>query len=631
MRTILSWIRWKYFVPVAILLGAVIIFFAIFLDPLLARGIETVGGKLNGAKVEVVGLKTKIFKGRLSVARLQVANPDMLMQNLLEAGPLVFQLDIGELFGRRVIINEATLKGLAFNTPRKTSGALPLKMVSKKAAEPPSATDRLMAKYQERFKLNIDGIKGEVKSKIDFDPKDLEIYKSAEALKDKAQNLPDEWEQRVQEVKAEDRLKKIESDLQEIKETPTSGTQALTAIPASLKKLNEVKDQLESLKKEVGTLKAEIQTETKELKAGVGGLSGAKQKDLDDLMSRLSLDFASPDRLVEGLLGSSLLHRLQTLFHYVQLARQHMPSKKEKESIPPKPRSKGMDIEFPTPDALPRFWLMKAALEGVYSGISASGNLSNLTTDPARVGHPFKLDLNGEQGSQKFSLKSVLDHTKEINADSFLLQATGLDVKQLFPALGNGGEDFLAGVGNFEMALNLVGDEGIGGQLELGLSGLKFNETSLLAKVGVLQVNPTDPGDKLKADFMKRVAKSIEAMKEVKIGAYVSGSWKDPHLKINSNLAPALGSVIKESVGHLVKDQREQLEGRLNQILSEKQKEVSEKLAGIDTKPNNTLAGLEEQISKKVSEVTGINLSPAEGGNHPSGGKIPSLDKLFKK
>ncbi len=592
----LKWIRWKYFLPLAIVLGAIVVFFVFFFDSLLERGIEKEGAKMNDAKVEVDGLKTKFFSGRITIDRLQVADPDAPMTNRLEAGKMAFQLEVGELIGKRAIINEATLSGLGFNTPRKTSGAIP-KIFKEKKEGPPSAAEKLAEKYKDRFKLNIDGIKGDAKAKIEFDPKDLQITKQAAALEEKAKALPGEWEKRVDDLKVEERLKQAEADLKAIEKTPTKGTEAITAIPASFKKLGEVKNNLNQIKKDIQDAKTGIQAEAKGLRNDVAGLSQAKKQDIDDLMSRLNLDFASPDRLVEGIVGPLVLKRFQNILHYVQLARQHMPSKKAQESLPPKPRVSGMDIEFPTPAALPRFWLKQATLDGTFGMVAASGNMTDMTTNPPRVGKPFKLDLKGLHEGRAFTANAVLDHTKDINKDSVVLQAAGLDIKKLVPGTEGTGVMLADGMATVRMALNLIGEENIGGNVRLNITGIKLDASELAG------------GDKLKVSFVEKMVKAIEAMKVVTVDAQIFGTWNDPDLKISSNLGPVLSQVVKDSVGDVVKEQRAKLEAQLNGLLGEKQKELSEKLGGVDGKVNQELAGMEGDLSKKISQAAGINLS----------------------
>ena len=66
---------------------------------------------------------------------------------------------------------------------------------------------------------------------------------------------------------------------------------------------------------------------------------------------RINLDFADPQRLMESIIGPTVFERFRTVLKYVQIARQHMPSKKEKETIEERPRAGGTDIRFPTPAA----------------------------------------------------------------------------------------------------------------------------------------------------------------------------------------------------------------------------------------------------------------------------------------
>ena len=79
MKNFLSFIRWKFVIPTGILVAAILVFFTLFFDPLLARSLEWVGSQANGAKVNVSGLHTKLIKGRLSIGNFQVTDKDHTM------------------------------------------------------------------------------------------------------------------------------------------------------------------------------------------------------------------------------------------------------------------------------------------------------------------------------------------------------------------------------------------------------------------------------------------------------------------------------------------------------------------------------------------------------------------------
>lgn len=630
MKGPLSIIRWKFVIPTTIFVGAIVVFFVIFFDPLLAKAIESVGSNVNGAKVEVDGLKTKIFKGRLDIGRLQVTNKEKPMENIVEGGPLAFDLRPFDLLKKCVVIDEASLEGLKFNTERKTSGALP--KVDKKEEGKPGLASRLADKYKGRFMVNLDGMKEDAQAKIEFDQKDLLVVKKSEELKTKAEAAPDAWDAKIDGLRVEDRLKEIEAQLKEVKETKIEGADALTKLPEALNKLKKAKADLNQLKADVQNTRNELTSEIKNVKAGVLSLPDAKKEDIANLLGRLNLDFADPDRLMQGMIGPAVLSRFQSGIQYIEIARKHMPSAKEKASLPPKPREEGMNIEFPGPGEPPRFWLVKAALSGAYQDITARGDMVHLTSDPSRVGKPFKAIMKGDKGPIAFSLVGLFDHVGDISKDSLSVDVDGLDVKGLLKE-GFLGDSLSAGTGRAEAMISLVGENTIGGNIRLILSRLKFDDAKLLTQVGITHMTNLSRADSFKADFMKNVARSMEKMPAINVDAKLAGTWQDPDLSISSNLTSALGNVIKESLGNAIKEQRAKLEAELNQIVQTKTAELNAKLASLQGKLDGKLGGLDTRIQEKINEATGINLGGGkEGGSSPVPGiKIPSLDKLFKK
>ena len=128
-------IRWKFFIPTLIVLLLGFLFFVFAFDALLTRGLEKVGAKANGAKVDVVGLKTKFFQGRLTIKNIQVADRKDPMRNRVELGPIAVQLNLLEILKKNVIIPEARVDGIALGTKRKTSGYLRHKPVKKDGDE----------------------------------------------------------------------------------------------------------------------------------------------------------------------------------------------------------------------------------------------------------------------------------------------------------------------------------------------------------------------------------------------------------------------------------------------------------------------------------------------------------------
>ncbi len=627
MKNLLSFIRWKFVIPASILVASVLIFFIVFFDPILAQSIEWAGSRINGAKVNVSGLHTKLFQGRLSIGNLQVTDKEHTMKNILEAGPLAFQLSFYDLFSKRVIIPEASFGGLQFNTDRKSDGKLTFPP-KKKKDEKPSAAEKLAEKYKDQFQVNLGEMKTDAKSKIEFDAKDLALTKQADALKVKADSLPDEWKQKVDGLNINERLKTVEAQVKEIENTSTKGNDALTSIPEGLKKLKQVKSDLEQIKSDLKNSKETLTSDVKNLKQGITGLQDAKKKDMDDLLSRLNLDFANPKRLIDGMMGGAILGKVKTALHYVEVARKYLPSKKDEE-IPPKPRSGGMDIEFPKPAAPPRFWLKKASLSGIYQDVSASGVLTHLTSSPSRIGKPLFADMKGTKGSNQFLAEILADHTTDISNDSLSLQAKNLSVTKLIQD-GQLAAAIKEGTGDLSMAMAVSGDDQISGFVRMDMQKLILDETTFLTQMNIPMSGNLSREDGIKADFAKNIARGLGKMADIQVKAEIGGTWADPSIRLSSNLDDMIKKIVKDSFGSVVDGQRKELEAKLDSILVSRKAELDQKAAGLQAKVNDLLGGLDSKVQEQINKSSKISLG---GGDAKSGLplKVPSLDKLFKK
>ncbi|MFN0117639.1 MAG: TIGR03545 family protein [Elusimicrobiota bacterium] len=624
----LSFIRWKFVIPMLIFLAAFIVFFKFFFDPLLEKSIEYVGSQANGAKVEIDHLKTNLLKGRFEIERLQVANELAPMTNVFESGTMALELVLGDLFSKRFIINELKLAHLQFGTARKTSGAIPKK--PKPADASSSLADKLLEKYKGRFELQLDGIKADLNSRIEFDPKDLLIVKQANSLKTQVEAFPSSWENKVNNLNIETRLKEIETKIKTLKETPTKGPEALIAIPQAIKKIQEVKDGLNKIKSDVENTKNDFSNSIKEFQSGIRGLSSAKQQDVNGLLSRLNLDFADPKRIVEGLIGPDVLYKFRLVAHYIEVARAYMPTQKVEDAVPPRPRLKGIDIKFPTPATPPSFWLKNSFLSGVYKGIAASGTMKHITSEPSKVGLPMMFDFKGGEGSQQLSLSVLLDHTKEIYKNSGKFYASGFPVTD-FVSEGPLAQALKKGMGGVNLTVNMVEGADFSGKVQFNLSDLQFNDESLLNAVGLKNLDLSKKEDQFKKMFVDKLARAIEKTPQIAFSGDLSGTWNDPDIDIKSNLEPIMSSVVKDSLGDAINEQKKKLEEQLSKIVSEKTDELNSQLAAGQSAIDAKLKEFQTQIEAKMKEVTGLNFHSISEEKSLPKVKIPKLDGLFKK
>ncbi len=117
-------VRTGKLVVLAVLVGAVVVFNLVFKDRIAERGAELLLEQVFAARADLTGVVFRPLAGELSFESLTVADAQAPMQNLFSLGRGRLALDTWQLVSRRVIVEDLTVSGLAFGTPRQESGAL---------------------------------------------------------------------------------------------------------------------------------------------------------------------------------------------------------------------------------------------------------------------------------------------------------------------------------------------------------------------------------------------------------------------------------------------------------------------------------------------------------------------------
>jgi uncharacterized protein (TIGR03545 family) len=108
-----------------IVVGAVVVFNLVFKDRLVTRGAESLLENVFEAQVDISGLTFRPFGGEISFDSMEIADAEAPMTNLMELSRGALRIDTWQLLGGHVLIEEITVDGLQFSTPRQISGALP--------------------------------------------------------------------------------------------------------------------------------------------------------------------------------------------------------------------------------------------------------------------------------------------------------------------------------------------------------------------------------------------------------------------------------------------------------------------------------------------------------------------------
>lgn len=439
-------IRWSGLIAFAVLVGLIITFNLFFLDRIVKGIIEDQASSLVGARVEIGDLRLKLLGLSVDIQSLQVANPEQPMRNTVEIGGLAFDLAAAPLLKKKVVIERMNVVDLAWNTPRKTSGALPAQLQRK--LQPRKKTSEMAETAEKRVEEcalpNFSSLT-DVKKRS---PEDLLAgvnLRSAAFLTEypaKVSAAKATWAERLKSLPTREQ---IEKDLRNLQALKDQRPKDFSQLPASLEKANALQQKLNDTRKNLTAAQRDFQAEIQTLKTSLQEVEKLKDADVKSVLAKLGIHTPSGADLVCVLLGKDVARKVNwALDSYRQFNRYTTKGspKAEEEKPKPVPRLKGADVRFPITQGYPDFLLETAEFSarpevkrapGVLAFEKLSGELHGLTSHPAIYGKPTTFKLSGSfagGAAREVTLSGLIDHRKAPTDDRLGMNIQGLNVEQ---------------------------------------------------------------------------------------------------------------------------------------------------------------------------------------------------------
>lgn len=568
-------------------------------DPALKWGLVKAGQAAAGAKVEIASVRSKWLRGTLDVNGVAVADRDSPMTDLVEASRLDFTLDVGALLRGKAVVREASLEGLRFGAPRKTSGALP-------HPPPPSQLERTL---REKLKASAGSALGPAP--------DVKANASAEVDAAKLQGLKKLDEAKAKAKEIEDRWKGKQAEAQEISRQAQQVADELKALGGGgdfLKKAQKAAEAQKKLKDLIARVDAQRDQAKKDL-AEVQDLykqaDELRNKDLNGLLSAAGLPTLDSQDLARRLLGAQTASRLSTALHYMRLAREQAAARKKNAAAAAAAqpaRRKGLDVEFPRAHSYPRFLLENAKLSGTLDqavmgrDLALTGLLDGVTSNPDLYGKPATLTLSGASSAgESAKLSGELDQQND--PVGVVLKFEGAGFPLAGAALGDGevGGTLTGGTAKASGELRSTGDEWKG-QVVVEASGVKL-----------------DPKVSLGGAAGKAVSDALGSLSRFTVTVGISGKESDLKLSFSSNIGEVVAGAMRKAFAGQVEAQKKALESKLAALYGPKLKDAHGATDGLSSQVLGPLDSQRGALDKQLQDA----LKRSVGGQ-------PDLRKLFK-
>jgi len=576
--------RKSYIVPRLVLLALVWAFFFFAFDPLLKWGLIKGIEKGAKARVEIASLHTTLLHPSLKLTGFALADSKAEYTNLLEFSELSFSAEGAPLLEKKLVVDEASLSGLRFGAPRKTSGKLPF------VKEEPSQLVDAMTAESKNFALDrAADVKAGAVADYKVSPDDLESVKLAKRLEEDYNKDYKNISERLDTKKYQDGLDALKARYEKAKGEANFVKQA--------KDYAEIAKEVKKLTTDFNKDKGEAEAALAKARDSFIAVDEARRKDVENVMSRMKLPSLDAQSLARMLAGPAIAEKTAQGMKWMAIAKKYMPDNTK--GVLKNEVRRGREVHFPKEKSYPTLLVRRLALSGelgLEDPLSYSGAIEGLTTQPQVYGRPTTVVIKGAKGARRLDLKASLDASgAEIRTESSLLYA-GMPVKQL--QLGSPSSfmvDITGATGSFEGTLKTAGER-LDGKAAMRLAGASFRPKA----------------DNIKAAPLRSAVESaFSGLSSALIETGISGTVKAPKLTINTDLANALSKAFSGAMGAEVKKAQEQAQQKIDEAL----KPYRAKLDGLAASKQAELGGkLKDQQDKLGAAGDSLlkNLAPGK-------------------
>lgn len=508
------------FVLIVVLLIAAALWF--LPAPLIKWAIENPGSTAVGARVDVAEVDFSWFPTTLSLSGLAVTNPSQPMTNAVEFQNIKTELDVMQLLSGKLYLEQVLVEGIALDTPRQQSGALPGQAEADKEDSGFTLPDlglpdtsEMVAREKALYKERVDAFNHEVEQR-------------QQRWEDLLKQLPDD--QKLDDYQARwDAAKKGNV----------------------LDKLAKGKEIMDDLKKDIAALKSgekQLKDEYAQLKQDYQRLSQLSDKSVDQIIQELGLSDSVVANLGNQLLSGKVQQWLQMAEGYYRLL-----NGGESGVGADTPASEEPVVPKTAPDFLVKLIRLSGPfIQGGREG-TIDGEIRNLSDAPSLWADPVTININATGDALgAIKLTGLLAHQKSgAEEDKLALSVKNSQLQNL--VLSEGGS--LGMVVN-QALLNFDANASV-----KALHELNMNLNGVFSKLDLALMEGAGAG------WQKTLSESLTSLQELTLNGSAKGPLQDPQLKISTNLNGILKQALSAELKQQANTVRGQLESELDQSL----------------------------------------------------------------
>jgi uncharacterized protein (TIGR03545 family) len=605
--------RWKAVVPLVIVLALLVLGWTLFVDYLLRKGIEAGGTAAVGAKVELASARIHLFRGNVTLRGLQVTNPNAPMTNIVQLDEIVAQIALLPLLEKKVVVDTVAIRGVRFNTPRTTSGAIP------HPAAPPSRASRSTLAWAQSVHipgLDLSGL-GKVTELASVRPDSLQSLREARALAARADSLRGAFER---DLRAADPTPVADSAkaLADRLRGATARSLGIQGTRDAMASVQRVLGQMRTTRDRVTSLKQRVDTAVVELRTGAATLDRARQADYAYAQRLVKIPSLSTPDVSMAMFGQMAVAKVQPVLYWLNLAEHYIPPglRPKPNPGPQRARMSGITVTFPKEHTWPTFLLRHADASLTLGGVNAAAGaygawVEGVTTEPAVYGGPLRFAAQrtaAARGPRQLRVAGLIDRSKREPHDSVDALVTGV----AFPAadIAVAGARLAFPDNTVQFALDRRGD-GLAGLLHITAPGVLWVRTT-----GDTAAAASAPlGSKAWVEAL--VWRAVSSERDLDLQIRFSGRPDAPRLDVSSNVGSAVSLALQREVGAEVAKVQAKVRARVDSLVGKQVATARAKVTAIQNDLQTRLGAQQQQLQDVQTQL--------ESRLHDLGQVVPGL------
>ncbi len=607
-----------FIVVVALLTG---LWIYVVRNGLIERTAETALERMFEAPVEISGLALNPFTLQAGFQRLRIANADRPERWLIDAGPAAFDVNLAQLFGKKLVLREVSLQNVSVGTDRpEGKGVAPRPKSAPEptpgpAAQPPAdakvggkqdgaPVDQLAEEASSLSGILPDTDLSALTKDVNVDQlmkgRKLASLDAVNQTKDLAVGRVKYWQDRMSGTTIPQDLRTVERDTQALRFN-VKNPNDLKVLQGDLQSL---KKRLEISQKELKGLNDGWKQDQKGIKAGWDSVSTATEDDIKTLRGAAKLPNLDASQIGKTVFGGAAVAQFNSMLGYARMAQKALKSDKAKPQA--LPRRSGRWVAYPvTARVYPGFALERSVFSGALTDNQGQpttrfeGKMLGLASDAMVYGAPLTITwLGTTQNGRHWTADALFDQRDAPTKTSIVIRGAGISMGTVDLSESKDGlypQRMDIPQADVEMSFKLTGSALAGG-------------LSVVARKVVFQFAPGEPA---KGEMATAVRGMFADFQNVEMKGTLGGTLAHPKFDLSTSIDKILSDRLKALVGKRVAEIDRQIRAAVDGQVAPARASAESAVAAQQAKLEQTLGEM-DQRSTQVQQTLEQRAKQAE-------------------